>query len=869
MSKLNLRIFLISALFLSLPFFAKAAECNENTIVKVTARDPNGSYIAGAAVDVYMQTVDADGHKKPGTRLGGGTTDANLGYATISFKNSAAVSASYALRIRTISKDSASFWFFDNTLGCGETTALNKDLSGIVVSLRQANGDVLTNTSFSLYTQLRDANGTLLNTKNELLGTYNSGTSGRVKIYLPQGSVRGLAGEADDYYVIEVNHGGIKSYLYNIAVSDGVLTETSYYLSILRVRLKYNSGPSAVGATVEVYTQKVNFNNELQADVKVGSFTIADNGYGSIEVSPGRYALKVKVGGVYQTFWDNNVADGQTSEFLLTLNGSPTSASSTTACIEVSKVNLSLRDIAGHNAAGLKFEIYEQGVDASGLPLPGVKVAAGTVDSVGRAAVSFKPDSSKNYALKVWDQKANLGEFWYFNVVKFVCGYDRNLTKNLPALKIVLRDSDGKPRYNYSFSLYAQRYDVDGNPVFAAADLIGNLKTGTDGQASVYVSPYNDYHSNQTGYYAISTKDSNNIVRNFYNILVTGEKDFTFQPSFSGLSGELRDAQDRPLSINSLSLYEQKSNGGYFSLGQKLLSFKTDANGQFKFEYSAGTYALTSTDDLGRQNIFWNIVIGQSSTYKKLTASLINFNFSDPTGKTDSTLQLYTLTGKGGIYYRGDLIKTLKLSNNHAAYSLAAGTYLISYTGTNNRFFGRAFYAKNGSTFNLNFSTSAKYSLTGKTSFSLASSDANKAISAPVIAKEASSAIPVTGTLLNRLKGRILLQVQDKGQAWYLNPVDGLRYNLGRPEDAYNVMRQLALGVSNDSFSAIENSPSSWRKFAGRILLKTEDNGKAYYFDPTALKLYYLGRPADAFNVMRGRGLGVTNSDLSKIKAAN
>jgi len=869
MFKLNLRLLFIFGLFLLLPFFAQAAVCNDNTIVKVTARDPNGSYIAGASVDVYAQTIDADGNKKPGTRMGGGTTDATLGYATITFKNSAVISAPYVLRVRTIGKDSASFWFFDNTLGCGETTTISKTLSGILISLREANGDVLTNTSFSVYTQLRDASGILQQTKNELLGSYNSGTSGQVKLYLPQGSVRGLVSGASDYYVLEVSHAGVKSYIYNIAVNDGSLTETLYYLSILRIRLKYDSGPSAVGSTVEVYTQKVNLNNEYQTDVKVGTFTIADNGYGSIEVAPGTYALKVKVAGVYQTFWDNNVADGQTSEFLLTLSGSPTSASSTTACLNASKVNISLSDIAGHNAAGLKFEIYEQTTDASGLPLAGAKMAAGTVDSGGRATVTFKPDSSKNYALKVWDKKADLGEFWYFNVVKFVCDYDRNITKNLPALKIVLRDSDGKPRYNYSFSLYAQRYDVDGNPAFSSTDLIANLKTGTDGQAIVYVSPYNVYHSNQTGYYAISVKDGNNAVKNFYNILVNGESDFTYQPAFSGLSGELRDAQDRALSVNSLSLYEQKSSGGYFSLGQKLLSFKTDSSGQFKFEYSAGTYAITSTDDLGRQNIFWNIVIGQSSTYKKLTASLINFNFTEPTGKADSVLQLYALTGKGGTYYRGDMIKAVKLSSSHAALSLAAGTYLISYSGTNDRLFGQAFYAKNGATYNLSFSTSAKYSLTGKSAFALAASDANKATPAPTVSNNTGSAVATTGTLANRLKGRILLQVQDKGQAWYLNPVDGTRYSLGRPEDAYNVMRKLALGVSNDSFSSIQNSPSSWKKFAGRILLKVEDSGKAYYFDPIELKLYYLGRPADAFNVMRGRGLGITNSDLGKVKIAD
>jgi hypothetical protein len=115
------------------------------------------------------------------------------------------------------------------------------------------------------------------------------------------------------------------------------------------------------------------------------------------------------------------------------------------------------------------------------------------------------------------------------------------------------------------------------------------------------------------------------------------------------------------------------------------------------------------------------------------------------------------------------------------------------------------------------------------------------------------------------LNGRILLQVQSHGEAWYVNPLNSRRYYLGRPADAYNVMRNLGLGISNKDFSTISNSST---RLAGRILIKVEDSGRAYYFDPSNLKLYYLGRPDDAFQVMRQRGLGITNSDLSKILVA-
>jgi len=118
------------------------------------------------------------------------------------------------------------------------------------------------------------------------------------------------------------------------------------------------------------------------------------------------------------------------------------------------------------------------------------------------------------------------------------------------------------------------------------------------------------------------------------------------------------------------------------------------------------------------------------------------------------------------------------------------------------------------------------------------------------------------------LNGRILLQVQDKGQAWYVNPLNSRRYYLGRPDDAYNIMRDFGLGASTkdiDSFLA-SHAPT---RLSGRIILKVQDKGQAYYINPLNLKLYYLGRPEDAFNVIRSLGLGISNNDLSKILIGN
>jgi len=57
--------------------------------------------------------------------------------------------------------------------------------------------------------------------------------------------------------------------------------------------------------------------------------------------------------------------------------------------------------------------------------------------------------------------------------------------------------------------------------------------------------------------------------------------------------------------------------------------------------------------------------------------------------------------------------------------------------------------------------------------------------------------------LANRLKGRILLQVQDKGQVWYVNPKDGKRYFLPDAAAGLNLLGHLALGITDANLNLI------------------------------------------------------------------
>lgn len=141
-----------------------------------------------------------------------------------------------------------------------------------------------------------------------------------------------------------------------------------------------------------------------------------------------------------------------------------------------------------------------------------------------------------------------------------------------------------------------------------------------------------------------------------------------------------------------------------------------------------------------------------------------------------------------------------------------------------------------------------------------------------------------TNNLAYQLRGRIVLQVESHGEAWYINPDNLQRYYLGRPEDAFRIMRELGLGISNRDLYRLRigqlvgqklpanagplNGYFDYRltqRLRGRIMLQVEAHGEAWYLNPVDSKRYYLGRPADAFNVMRFLGLGISDADLAKI----
>ncbi|MBI4407415.1 MAG: phosphodiester glycosidase family protein [Candidatus Kerfeldbacteria bacterium] len=141
----------------------------------------------------------------------------------------------------------------------------------------------------------------------------------------------------------------------------------------------------------------------------------------------------------------------------------------------------------------------------------------------------------------------------------------------------------------------------------------------------------------------------------------------------------------------------------------------------------------------------------------------------------------------------------------------------------------------------------------------------NYLVAAVIVLGLLTAAPAQAASVAERVSGRIMLDVENHGEAWYVYPFNNYRYYLGRPDDAFDIMRYLSLGITDADLARFDQDEALRQRLSGWILLQVEQNGEAWYVNPTDLKRYYLGRPDDAFDIMGGLGLGITAADLATI----
>jgi hypothetical protein len=139
-----------------------------------------------------------------------------------------------------------------------------------------------------------------------------------------------------------------------------------------------------------------------------------------------------------------------------------------------------------------------------------------------------------------------------------------------------------------------------------------------------------------------------------------------------------------------------------------------------------------------------------------------------------------------------------------------------------------------------------------------------KVVDNSVVSREKSLAGATDKGLIKKLKGKILLQVESVGEAWYVNPKNEKKYYMANGDEAYNIMRDLGVGIVNKDLEKVKSDKNFAKKHSGKIFLQVEDKGQAYYIDFNGEE-HYLKNGEKAYDIMRELGLGITNNDIRKI----
>ncbi|MFA4941899.1 MAG: CARDB domain-containing protein, partial [Patescibacteria group bacterium] len=170
-------------------------------------------------------------------------------------------------------------------------------------------------------------------------------------------------------------------------------------------------------------------------------------------------------------------------------------------------------------------------------------------------------------------------------------------------------------------------------------------------------------------------------------------------------------------------------------------------------------------------------------------------NLSVDNSNKKATLKWDTnLLSSGYVYYnkQGDIQKisgsnTLSVNHEIVLSDLAAGDYNYFFSSTSTP---GTVYKSSGGTFFISDSSSPLDS--GQLPSASVESPSSSTVSSPSIAK--SQSISNAG-LYSSLKGKIILKVESKGEAYYVNPGENKMYYLGRPDDAFSAMRNLGIGI--------------------------------------------------------------------------
>lgn len=568
--------------------------------------------------------------------------------------------------------------------------------------------------------------------------------------------------------------------------------------------------------------------------------------------------------------------------------------------------------------AGTKVEFLTQKSDVTGRVVADKLIKVLTIDSDGYVLFEYPAGI---YFARI--KKTN-GNYYNFTDIRLVDRFRTTLTLETidssteqvacttnSSLNVIARKASGSYISSIKFELYEKVLNANNLPATGA--LIVKGATNDLGNGLISFKP----NSGKT--YILKMYDKNAKPGAFWffdDIKLTCGETKNLTKNLSSITLTARNTSGQLLKDYNFSLYLQKKD-----LDNNVLKIKdylvaetrTNANGQATIYVTGGDpaeYQDTARYLISLKNnglVFdkadINITAGADTKVNYALSGLsLTFieaaNYLNPGAKIDIYEQKIDANKKKIL---GKSRARMALDNSYQAIaSLPAGTYALAYKN------------KSGKTVNV-WDIKIVDGL-------LNSQIINNSKIAPVSPQAASA-------LTNRLKGYVLLQVESKGEAWYLNPQDKKRYYMSDGAESFATMRNLGLAVTNSdlnkipvgvlpiegeadcdndgladsletvigtavcdqdtdgdgyidsvevrhSYSPLGSGKSTVdqklaARLSGALLLPVEANIEIWYVNPRDKKRYYLKDSAAAFKIMKYLSLGITNANLNLIDQAN
>lgn len=901
-------VLMMALFFIFFTFFdnARAEECR--SIVKVTTRDSQGVMIKNINWQLWTQTNDADGNPLRFSKVSSSNTGLTA-WSEITFNPSSIPCQScqglFAIRVYDTNENVGDFNYYDIPLGCGMLHDVTYNLSSLKVILKDKNLGALKNRKFEIYSQINDVEGNPIIDK-VVSTNLTTGDSGVKYVYLTPGK-----------YVIKIPAIDNKfNYTkYNIDIRDKAETVFDFTLNKVSVSIRDGSGNLQVNNVFEVYKQSKDADGKEILGELVGKYDTGLSGVKSIFLPNGNYAIRFfAANNQYYYLWNQQINEEQTYDISYNL----------------SNVNVVIRDGEDNLLTNRSFEIYNQIKDADGEPILGSLVGRYNTGTTGISSVFlasgtyvFRFNGSGESYHYLWNQQIDSTEAV-------------NISYKLGTLKVVPLGIENKPLNNLNISIYEQKYNEINEPIIGKKITSGN--SGVEGSAVFYLS---------SGKYAIEINGPDNNNYYFWNKDLENSKYNRIEQILSALDIVVRNGQKELVTDINVEIYQQAYDAENKEILGKSIGLKsTGKTGRVSFYYPKGNYAVKIKGTAGFDYYFWEKeIIDHQISKINIALSTLRIISRDSAGNLAKNVSAIVATQTAD--YEGNLIIDRQLGTfntgekGYVDVYLPLGNYAL-IVGTEKKFdiqvseslITKVEIEKSGEDIKIE-------NVIGPESSASVSSESEDALrerirnleyriselEIKVIESERLLTQRIDQQLTDRLSGRILLQVEENGEAWYVDPDTNKRYYLKDGDSAYVALNAFGLGISNDNLEKIpvgvENradlldddgdgldnkleeslgtnlndpdsdndgyndgveiinqyNPSGFGRLSsdsnlannlkGKILLQVESKGEAWYVNPDDGKRYYMKDGELAYQIMRFKSLGIKNDDLRKIEVGS